>query len=123
VPPGEDVHVRANDAELQHVLINLALNAVQASAPGSEVRLSIVGGDPVHVRVSDEGAGIAPEDQQRIFEPFVSLRSGGTGLGLFLSLNFVRQWGGDITVRSAVGAGTTFDVALPVEGEGPAERT
>jgi len=111
----QDVHVRANDAELQHVLINLVLNAVHASAPGGEVRLSVAGGDPVRIRVSDEGRGIAPADLQRIFEPFFSLQPGGTGLGLFLSLNFVRQWGGNITVESAPGEGSTFEVILPTE--------
>ena len=55
------------------------------------------------MRVRDEGCGIPPEHQERIFEPFFGLRQGGTGLGLFLSLNFVRRWGGDITVASTAG--------------------
>jgi PAS domain S-box-containing protein len=114
-PLDRDVHVRVNDAELQHVLINLVLNAIRASEPGGSVRLSVEGQDPVRIRVSDEGQGIAPADQKRIFEPFVSLNPGGTGLGLFLSLNFVRQWGGNITVESTPGAGSTFEVTLPTE--------
>ena len=59
--------------------------------------------------------GAATADQQaRIFEPFFSLRSGGTGLGLFVSLNSVRRWGGDIHVASTPGQGSTFEVALPL---------
>ena len=70
-------------------------------------------GEQVRVRVTDNGCGIAPEDQKRIFEPFFSARQGGTGLGLFLSLNFVRRWGGEIRVESEPGRGSTFEVVLP----------
>ncbi len=65
------------------------------------------------MRVIDNGCGIAPEDRKRIFEPFFSARQGGTGLGLFLSLNFVRRWGGDIRVESEPGRGSTFEIVLP----------
>ena len=106
-----DLHVRADDAELQHVLINLVLNAVQASPSGAAVTLTLDGRDGVHVR--DHGTGIATADQQRIFEPFFSMRKGGTGLGLFLSRDFIRHWGGDIQVTSTLGAGSIFDVVLP----------
>lgn len=107
------MNVRVNEAELQQVLLNLLLNAVQASPPQGWIRLSIEPGDPIRIRVADDGCGIAPEDRKKIFEPFFSLREGGTGLGLFLSLDFVRRWGGDIKVQSAVGAGSTFEVSLP----------
>jgi PAS domain S-box-containing protein len=112
-PVSEGLHVRADEAELQHTLINLMLNAVQACGPGGKVSLAVDGGDTVRIRVADTGCGIAPDDQKRIFEPFFSLRKGGTGLGLFLSLNSVRQWGGDILVESALGRGSTFEVVLP----------
>jgi PAS domain S-box-containing protein len=111
VAPG--LRVRADEAELQHTLVNLLLNAIQACGPGGRVVLTAEAGDPVRIRLSDDGCGIAPEDQRRIFEPFVSLRKGGTGLGLFLSLNFIRSWGGDIVVDSAAGKGSTFEVRLP----------
>jgi signal transduction histidine kinase len=111
VPPA--VRIRADEAELQHALINLILNAIQACAPGGTVTVGASGGDPVRIRVTDDGCGIASEHQKRIFEPFFSMRKGGTGLGLFLSLNFVRRWGGDILVTSVPGAGSTFDLVLP----------
>ena len=111
VPSG--LHVRADEAELQHTLINLMLNAIQSCEPGGRVGLAVDAGEPVRIRVTDTGCGIAPDDQKRIFEPFFSLRKGGTGLGLFLSLNSVRRWGGDIRVESTLGRGSTFEVELP----------
>ncbi len=112
-PLAAGVHVRADEADLQHALINLLVNAVQASAPGTTVMVTVAGGDQVRIAIRDRGCGIAPEHQKRIFEPFFSLRKGGTGLGLFLSLNFVRHWSGDIAVESALGAGSTFEIRLP----------
>ena len=111
--PATGLYVRVDEAELQHATLNLLLNAVQASAPGTTVNLAVTGGDDVRITVTDRGCGIAPEHQARIFEPFFSLRPGGTGLGLFLSVSFVRRWGGDIQVRSARGEGSTFEIQLP----------
>jgi len=111
VPAG--IHVRADEAELQHALINLVLNAVQACQPGGTVVAGLETGGDIRIRVTYNGCGIAPENRKRIFEPFFSARQGGTGLGLFLSLNFVRRWGGDILVESTVGQGSTFEVVLP----------
>jgi PAS domain S-box-containing protein len=111
VPIG--IHIRADEAELQQSLINLLLNAVQACKPGGRVAVRNSAGAEVHIRISDNGCGIPSEHLKRIFEPFFSLRKGGTGLGLFLSLNFVRRWGGDILVESGSGQGATFEIRLP----------
>jgi PAS domain S-box-containing protein len=111
VPAG--IHVRADEAELQHALINLLLNAVQACKPGGRVSVGVEAGDAIRIRVTDNGCGIAAENRKRIFDPFFSVRQGGTGLGLFLSLNFVRRWGGDILVESAPGEGSTFELVFP----------
>jgi two-component system phosphate regulon sensor histidine kinase PhoR len=118
VPNG--VHVRASEADLEHVLLNLLLNAVQACPRGGNVALSVHSADDVRIRVSDDGCGIPPDRLRLIFEPFVSGRPGGTGLGLFLSLDFVRKWGGDISVSSKRGSGTTFEVVLPAAEHPPA---
>ncbi len=112
-PADGPVHVRADESELQHAIINLLLNAVQACGASGRVTLAASNGSTVVVRVSDNGCGIAPEHQKRIFEPFFSLRKGGTGLGLFLALNFVRRWGGDIVVDSSPGHGSVFEIRLP----------
>ena len=95
--------------------MNLMLNAVQASRAGAVVRVEAEEPEPgiVRVRVRDEGCGIGADHLERIFEPFVSMRNGGTGLGLFLALTFVRKWGGDIHVESTKGAGSAFDISLP----------
>jgi PAS domain S-box-containing protein len=112
-PSTRHPRVRADEAELQHTLINILLNAVQACSAGGRVRVAVREADAVSVLVTDNGCGIAPADQKRIFEPFFSLREGGTGLGLFLSLNFVRGWGGDIRVSSVPGQGSSFELLFP----------
>jgi two-component system NtrC family sensor kinase len=121
-PTFAGIHLRANDAELQHILINLLLNAIQASAPGGEVTLDVTGGDPMRIRVSDQGCGIAAEHRRRIFEPFFSLRQGGTGLGLFLSLDFARRWWGYFTVESEPCVVSVFEVVVPA-ASGAARQT
>jgi signal transduction histidine kinase len=118
VPP--DLHVLADEAEFQNVLINLILNAIQASPSGGRVTVTVETAERVRIHVADHGCGIAPENRTHIFEPFFSLRQGGTGLGLFLSLNAVRRWGGDITVESTPGDGSTFEVTLPALAEAAA---
>ena len=107
------IHVRADEADLQNVLINLLLNAIQACKPGGTVALNCVANGQISIRVTDDGCGIGADNLKRIFEPFFSLRQNGTGLGLFLSLNSVRRWGGDIRVQSVEGKGSTFEVLLP----------
>jgi PAS domain S-box-containing protein len=117
LPPG--LLTRADEAELQHALINLVLNAVQACRPGGTVSVTAEHGSPLRLRVSDDGCGIREEQRARIFEPFVSLRKGGTGLGLFLSQSFVRRWGGEIALESEPGRGSTFEVRLPAAASEP----
>jgi len=112
-PLPDGLHVRADEAELQDLLINLLLNAVQASKPGSKVVVEAHGGADVRIRVTDEGCGIAADSLKKIFEPFFSMHQGGTGLGLYLSLNAVRKWGGDLRVESTPGKGSMFEVVLP----------
>jgi signal transduction histidine kinase len=79
-------------------------------------------GEGVVIEVSDTGMGIAPEALARIFEPFYTTKppGEGTGLGLSVSYGIVQAHGGEITVRSAPGAGTTFAVALPAVPPAPA---
>jgi len=112
-PLAPGLHVRADESELQHALINLVLNAVQACRPGGYVALTAERDQLLRLRVTDDGCGIPADQRTRIFEPFVSLRKGGSGLGLFLSLNFVRRWGGDIAIESEPGRGSTFEIRLP----------
>ncbi|MCL5102640.1 MAG: ATP-binding protein [Armatimonadetes bacterium] len=116
----EDAHpVRADAAQLEEILTNLALNALQASQEGC-VRVGLGESDEAGlavITVSDEGCGIAPEDLRQVFRPFFSRRgdgTSGTGLGLPCCLLQVSQMGGTIEVESVVGSGSTFNVKLPL---------
>jgi signal transduction histidine kinase/CHASE3 domain sensor protein len=118
--PG-DAHllVRADRGKLRQVLLNIVSNAVKFSPPGGIVTVSAhANGSGVVIAVRDTGPGIAPEHRERVFEPFVQLDHGltrtteGTGLGLAIARNFAREMGGEITLESVVGAGSTFSVRL-----------
>lgn len=115
-----------NPSELQQVLINLMVNAVQAMPGGGTLTLStadwLEDGRPVGVRidVTDSGAGIAPEVLAHIFNPFFTTKkSDGTGLGLWVSLGLVERYGGRITAQSTPGAGATFTLWLLREPKTP----
>jgi signal transduction histidine kinase/CheY-like chemotaxis protein len=101
--------------ELEQVFINLVLNAVDAMPEGGTLRVASGKGDDGRLAVafSDTGHGIAPEDLERVFEPFFSTREDGTGLGLTVSHNVIERHGGEIAVESTPGQGTTFTVWLP----------
>ncbi|NOZ02452.1 MAG: PAS domain S-box protein [Deltaproteobacteria bacterium] len=108
------VMIRANESEVQQVLLNLLMNAVQACGPGGRVTACLERGDGTTVTVSDDGCGMDEAQRGRVFEPFVSMRPGGTGLGLFISLELARKWGGSIRVESVLGQGSSFSVDFPV---------
>jgi len=98
------------------ILVNLIGNAVRHSPDGGCVRLSFdQTAATASVTVSDEGPGIEPADQQRIFERFerVEQKAGGTGLGLAISRRLARSMGGDVTLESAPGEGARFTLTLP----------
>ncbi|WP_234945141.1 sensor histidine kinase [Anaeromyxobacter sp. Fw109-5] len=104
-------------AQLEQVFVNLLLNAVDAARPGGRVEVSTAtAGGRIAVRVSDDGAGIAPEHLPRIFDPFFTTKAvgEGTGLGLSVSYGIVRNHGGALSVDSAPGRGATFTVSLPL---------
>jgi two-component system NtrC family sensor kinase len=113
--------IESDRGKLQEIFLNLFNNACSAMEEGGHLDIRINGKDvnDVLVTVADDGCGIPKEDLERIFEPFFSTRSkmGGTGLGLSLTANFVRELGGKITVESEPGKGTAFTVTLPVKME------
>jgi len=114
--------VRGNHKALAGALLNLLENALQASAAGGEVRLTSALEDArVVIRVSDNGPGMSPEVQERLFQPFFTTRQEGTGLGLAIVRSVVDAHGGDITVDSAPGRGSVFCVRLPQDSS--AERS
>ena len=106
-----------NAAHLQQVFLNLALNGLQAIEGEGCLRLeSRAGADAVTITVSDDGKGIPPEDLDRIFDPFFTTKpvGEGTGLGLAISFQIIESHGGQVSVQSRPGAGTTFAVRLPL---------
>jgi signal transduction histidine kinase len=113
--------VRADERRLRQVVFNLLTNAVKFTPPGGSVVVAAEHVDrAVHVSVSDTGAGIAPDDQERIFEEFQQTDAGaaqreGTGLGLALSKRLIELHGGRIWVESALGSGSRFTFTLPTE--------
>jgi two-component system, NtrC family, sensor kinase len=111
-------NIESDRGKLQEIFLNLANNAFSALEDGGHLEVRIIPKDMknIQVTVSDDGCGIPRENLDRIFEPFFSTRTkqGGTGLGLSLTANFVRELGGEITVDSEPGKGTMFTILLPV---------
>jgi two-component system NtrC family sensor kinase len=118
--PGDLPPILVDPNQLQQVLINLLMNAVQAAEPGGRVRLTAAGADEggrpgVALSVTDTGSGIPPEILPRIFEPFFTTKPAGqgTGLGLAICRDIIKEHGGEIRVDSRPGQGTTVTVWLP----------
>jgi signal transduction histidine kinase len=103
---------------IEQVFENLIANAIQLSPRGGTVRVTARPEEGpargVRVTVADEGPGLAPADLERIFEPFFSLRSGGTGLGLPIAHRFVQAHGGTLRAANGAQGGALFTVFLPV---------
>lgn len=110
--------VKCNVQRLGQVFVNLFINASDAIKDRGtlEIRTYTQGGY-VCVDITDSGCGIAPENINKLFEPFFTTKpvGQGTGLGLSISYEIIKKHGGDITVRSKVGEGTTFTVMLPFQ--------
>ncbi len=123
-PEGESFYVRGSASQLEQVFMNLFSNACDAMTEVPEPTIWIQierapaseGSPPMWVcNVSDCGAGIAPEHVENIFKAFYTTKGKGkgTGLGLSITRNIVRRHGGEISVNSVVGRGTTFSIQLP----------
>jgi signal transduction histidine kinase len=114
--------IQADERKVRQVLLNLLSNAIKFTPEGGRigVQARLVNGS-VEVSVSDTGVGIAPEDQEAVFEEFRQVGTAdkkveGTGLGLALSRKFIELHGGKIWVKSQVGHGSTFTFTMPERG-------
>ncbi len=114
-------HITGNENELFEVIVNLIKNAAEALPQGGEIRVrTSVEDDSVILTVEDSGAGIAQENIGRIFEPFWTTKGfQGTGMGLAGSYGIVQRHGGEISVASEPGNGTSFTIRLPLSVEQP----
>ncbi len=115
-------YIKGDEARLRQILVNLVGNAVKFTEEGGvTIRLGVRKNARQHllIEVEDTGCGISPENQKRLFQPFVQVADGnarsGTGLGLSITRQFVELMGGGIAVQSVPGEGSLFRVDLPLE--------
>jgi signal transduction histidine kinase len=112
--------IRGDERKIKQVLLNLLSNAVKFTSEGGRIEVAAVSKDGLaEVSVSDTGVGIAPEDQEKVFEEFRQVgaaekKAEGTGLGLTLCRKFVELHDGNIWVKSQVGVGSTFTFTIPL---------
>jgi two-component system sensor histidine kinase SenX3 len=117
----DEVRVRGSESDLGLLVHNLFDNAIRYSPDGGEVRATLAARDgQAELRIADTGLGIPARDLDRVFERFYrvdpgrSRSTGGTGLGLAIVRHVAQSHGGDVEVRSVLGAGSTFIVRMPL---------
>jgi signal transduction histidine kinase len=116
--------VQADANLLQQALVNVVLNAIEATHAGGQVRVSPAATrSEVVIRVSDTGSGIPRANLEQVFKPFFTTRpQGGTGLGLSITREIVERHGGTVRIQSTEGVGTTVEIAIPLTGPTTAPR-
>jgi signal transduction histidine kinase len=120
-PMGE---IECDPEQIKQLLLNLILNAIQATQGKGVVTIStFAADDKLCVEIADAGTGIAPEDRDHIFDPFFTTRKDGTGLGLAIASNIAVQHGGSLTCRPNDFQGTIFRVELPAPSTTHSVRT
>jgi PAS domain S-box-containing protein len=125
-PPDEDIVLMVDPSLIEDAVLNLIINAIEALEDDGAVSVRIGyaegGSDPdsqaeAFIEVADTGRGISEEDLKRIFNPFFTTTTGGTGLGLPAVRRIVRVHGGRVEVDSMIGRGSTFTIHLPLKTE------
>ena len=112
--------LEANWGELNQIMLNLLINAVQAGAGQIQVKVHSLNEHRIVVHVSDDGSGMSAEVSRKIFEPFFSTKSSGNnGLGLSISKQIIERHGGTIRCESEIGKGTSFFIDLPTTSTNP----
>lgn len=114
LPANEEQVIACDPEQMKQVLLNLVINAIEASSDGSEIRLgAFVQRGNLAIEVEDSGAGIPHEAEDRIFDPFFTTKAKGTGLGLAISSMIVSQHNGSLSFHANATGGTTFRIELP----------
>lgn len=117
LPQRGTAKIRGDRSLLEQALLNLVLNAVEAMPSGGDLRLEVrMRKEEIILAVQDHGAGMKEEVIERLFEPFLTRRSGGTGLGLAMVRRTVEVHGGKVRVQSRLGKGTRVEICLPRTG-------
>jgi len=123
-PPAEDIEAVADGAQIEDAVLNLIINAIEASVGEGKVVVSVHRAESESeaeydeeavIEVSDNGSGISEKDLTLIFHPFFTTTKGGTGLGLPAVRRIVRAHGGRVEAKSTVGEGSTFTIYLPLQ--------
>jgi signal transduction histidine kinase len=120
--PDDLPHILVDSNQLSQVLMNLLINAAEATPDGGCITISAAKlvSDRIEIRVSDTGCGIPPDILPHVFEPFFTTKQGkGTGLGLSISRTYVRRNKGEIRIDSTLKQGTTVTITLPIRQEAP----
>lgn len=113
-----EVMIEGDREKIHQVMLNLLLNALEASDEGGELAVTVEDtGDGAVVTVEDEGVGIVPEEIGRVFDPFYTTKPTGSGLGLAVAKQIVESHGGEVSVDSRIGVGTRFTIMLPRGGQ------
>ena len=114
------VPIECDPEQMTQVLLNLVINATEASSEGSVVTLAAEQDEQATtIRVIDEGSGVAPEDVDKLFDPFFTTKETGTGLGLPVAHQIVGQMGGRLTAHRNRDGGMTFSIAFPLKQHTP----
>jgi PAS domain S-box-containing protein len=122
-PPGDPIIIAIDPAQIEDAVLNLIINAIEAVGDDGTVKIQVARStnerseefeEEAIVEVSDNGRGISEEDLARIFNPFFTTRTSGTGLGLPAVRRIARAHGGRVEVNSTVGEGSTFSLHLPI---------
>lgn len=112
---GSPPQVESDPEQLKQVILNLAINAIQAMPDGGEIEVTVDQNESaVFIAVKDEGTGIAAENLERIFDPFFTTKDAGTGLGLSVAHQVVAQHGGALKAEPNAEGGMTFSLSLPL---------
>lgn len=114
---GNAPKLKLDKDRMQQALLNLLSNGIEAMPADGTLRITTRNGlSKVEIEVSDQGPGIAPENQSDLFTPFVTTKKGGTGLGLSTAKKIVEAHGGSLTLKESSPKGTTFLIQLPLTG-------
>jgi PAS domain S-box-containing protein len=123
--PVEDVVLAADAPQIEDAVLNLIINAIEAIEKNGTITVRVLkqdsedSGEEAVIEVADDGRGISEENLSRIFNPFFTTTSGGTGLGLPAVRRIARAHGGRVEAISTIGKGSAFRIHLPLHGSGP----
>jgi two-component system sensor histidine kinase HydH len=111
--PGKAIYLMIDSEQVHQVILNLLLNALDALPRGGTVHVEVLVGKEIEIRITDSGPGIAPRIRERLFEPFVSSKETGMGLGLSISKRLIEAHGGTIRGENRPDGGAVFWFTLP----------